>query len=268
MTNWKSGILGMAFLCGAACVQAAKPSAYQLFWEDHFNGATFNQMYWSKIPRGKSPWNAHMSNHKSLYEVKGGKLILWSRNNDGLDPKDPVPYITGGLYTKGKKSVSYGKVEVRAKIQGCQGSWPAIWMLPEKGKWPDGGEIDIMEHLNHDAIAYQTVHSHYTYTLKQKTPKQGSTGPIDPNGFNTYAVEILPDKLILSINGKTTLTYPKIETDKKGQYPFGTPFYLLIDMQLGGNWVGKVDPKQLPAKMEIDWVKFYRLKKQPGRVRF
>ena len=117
-----------------------------------------------------------------------------------------------------------------------------------------------MERLNHDTIAYQTVHSHYTYVLKQSTPKQSITSPIKPNDYNVYAVEILPDSLRFSINGKHTFTYPRIATDKKGQYPFGTPFYLLIDMQIGGKWVGVPNPKELPAEMVIDWVKFYSLK--------
>ena len=47
---------------------------------------------------------------------------------------------------------------------------------------------------------------------------------------------------------------------EKGQYPFGEPYYLLIDMQIQGSWVGKADPKQLPVEMEVDWVKFYELK--------
>lgn len=127
-------------------------------------------------------------------------------------------------------------------------------------KWPEGGEIDIMEHLNHDTIAYQTIHTYYTHVLKKdQNPPHGSTLPIDRDGFNTYAVEILPDSIILSINGKTSLVYPRIETTDKGQFPFGTPYYLLIDMQIEGSWVGKADPKQLPVEMEIDWVKFYEL---------
>lgn len=233
--------------------------SYRLIWEDTFGGTSFNEKYWSKIPRGTCDWDKHMSDHGSLYEVKDGRLVLWGRNNDGLVPGDSSPYLTGGLFTRGKVSVGYGKVEVRAKLQGATGAWPAIWMLPEGQSWPDGGELDIVERLNHADFGYQTVHTYYTYTLAQTEPPHGGTGPIDPDGFNTYAVEILPDKLIFSINGKTSLVYPKIETDKKGQYPFGPPFYLLVDMQLGGSWVGEVDPKELPVQMEIDSVKFYEL---------
>ena len=48
-------------------------------------------------------------------------------------------------------------------------------MLPDAEiKWPEGGEIDIMEHLNHDTIAYQTIHTYYTHVLKKdKNRAQG-----------------------------------------------------------------------------------------------
>ena len=60
------------------------------------------------------------------------------------------------------------------------------------------------------------------------------------------------------LQGEVSLS-DSIETDKEGQFPFvGKDFYLLLDMQLGGNWVGQVDPADLPVEMEIDWVRFYR----------
>lgn len=241
---------------------SAQSPRYRLVWKEDFNGKHINEKFWTKIPRGKVDWNRHMSAESSLYEVSGGSLKLHGVINQGLAPQDTARFLTGGVYTHHKKTLSYGKVEVRAKIKGAQGAWPAIWMLPDEGIWPDGGEIDIMERLNRDSIAYQTVHTYYTYVLnKSQNPPHGSTGRIDPDGYNVYAVEILPDSLVFSINGKQTFSYPRIKTTEKGQYPFGTPFYLLIDMQIEGSWVGSADPHQLPATMEIDWVKFYKLQR-------
>lgn len=234
---------------------------YKLIWQDNFRGWHFNKKSWSKIPRGKSDWNRHMSDFDGCYDVKRGKLILRGINNTQC-PNDTSRFLTGGLFTKGKRHIKFGKVEVKAKLQAAQGAWPAIWLLPENAKWPNGGEIDIMERLNHDTFAYQTVHSYYTYVLKHThEPPHGGTGSINPEDYNIYAVEILPDSLVFSINGKHTFTYPRIDTNKKGQYPFGTPFYLLIDMQIEGSWVGKADPNQLPVEMYIDWVKMYELEK-------
>ena len=140
---------------------------------------------------------------------------------------------------------------------------PAFWLLPENEGWPNGGEIDIMERLNNDTIAYQTVHSAYTYTLGIKdNPKQGGIGFINRDDYNVYSVEMYQDSLVFFINETRTFAYPRIETDKEGQFPFtDKKFYLLLDMQLGGSWVGAVDSSDLPVEMEIDWVRFYQKKK-------
>ena len=152
-----------------------------------------------------------------------------------------------------------GRLEIKAKLNGATGAWPAFWLLPQEGQWPMGGEIDIMARLNYDNIAYQSVHSHYTYDLGCKTtPPQGSTGPIHPEAYNVYAVEMYADSLCFFINDQHPFTYPRIETDQEGQFPFHQPFYLLLDMQLGGSWVGAVDPTELPVEMSIDWVRFYQ----------
>ena len=258
-------ITTIAALLISASAFSSTPHKYRLVWEDHFNGSTYDSSTWSKIPRGKADWKRHKSEADSLYAVRDGKLILRGAVNTNPSA-DTARYVTGGLYTRYKRTIAYGKVEVRAMFGSAQGAWPAIWMLPDRDiKWPEGGEIDIMEHLNHDTIAYQTVHSYYTHTLKKdQNPPHGSTLPIDRDGFNTYAVEILPDSLVFSINGRTSFAYPRIETTDKGQYPFGEPFYLLVDMQIEGSWVGKADPKQLPVEMEVDWVKFYELDNEPG----
>lgn len=235
--------------------------SYKLLWKENFRGRQIDEARWTKIPRGTSDWNNYMSNYNGCYDVSNGKLTLLGVVNNVL-PNDTAPYLTGGVYTKGKFSITYGKVEIKARLVGAQGAWPAIWMLPEKGGWPDCGEIDIMERLSHEAQAYQTVHSYYTYVLKKSTPPQSKCSPIRPDGYNVYAVEILPDSLRFSINGEHTFTYPRIETTEKGQFPFDTPFYLLIDMQIGGKWVGIPSPEELPAKMIVDWVKFYELKRE------
>lgn len=239
---------------------SAKDPKWKLIWKDEFNKkGVIDDSKWSKIPRGKSDWNNYMSDDDRLYDVKKGKLILRGIVNDRPD-QDSARFITGGIYSKDKFGLQYGKVEIRAKLPNAQGCWPAFWMLPNvtERKWPDDGEIDIMEHLNHDTIAYQTVHSGYTVKLGIKdNPPHSATAPIDKDGYNTYSVEKHPDKLIFAINGVQTFEYPRIETDKPGQYPFDTPYYILLDMQLGGSWVGPVDPAQLPVEMEIDWIRVY-----------
>ncbi len=86
-----------------------------------------------------------------------------------------------------------------------------------------------MEHLNHDHIVYRPIHTNYTVNLKQTdNPPHGKTHPIDRDGFNTYGVELLHDSIVFSVNGDRYFTYPRVQTDKEGQYPFDCPYYLLM----------------------------------------
>jgi len=246
-------VAGMLFSC---------QPGWKLVWEEDFsNDGVIDPDVWSKIPRGGSDWQRHMSDYDPLYDVKDGNLILRGMVNPGL-PGDTMPFVTGGIYTKDKKPFYRGKLEIRAKLGNARGAWPAFWLLPfDNSPWPSGGEIDIMERLNSDTIAYQTVHSHYTNKLRQKEPKQGTTAPIRKDEYNVYGVELYADSLVFRINGRRTMNYPRIETDLEGQFPFDRPFYLLLDMQLGGSWVGEVDANDLPVEMYIDRVQFYEWKK-------
>lgn len=259
----KKSIFGLLACLGMMIVLPCCKSSsdeWKLVWEDNFDQTgSFDPASWTKIPRGGSDWNNYMSDFDSCYAMRDGKLILRGIVNYSL-PTDTAPYLTGGVYTKDKVGFNNGRLEIHAKLNGATGAWPAFWLLPQDAKWPGGGEIDIMERLNHDTIAYQTVHSHYTFNLGIKdNPKPGSTGVINPNDFNTYTVEMYPDSLVFFVNDTHTFSYPRIETDKEGQFPFNdSQFYLLLDMQLGGSWVGAVDPKDLPVEMEIDWVRFYQ----------
>jgi len=247
--------------CKTQKTNTSTGKSYSLVWFDDFNGTQIDTTKWTKIPRGNSDWNRHMSYDSLCYEVKNGKLYLKGIVNPDTN-KDTAKYLTGGIYTKGKFAFQYGKIEIKAKLECAQGAWPAMWMLASEkkyGNYPRNGEIDIMEHLNYDKKIYQTVHSYYTLELKQdKNPPHFSMAKINPDKFNIFGLEWLPDKLIFSVNGKTTFIYPKVEGVDPSQWPFDQPFFLLIDQQLGGSWVGKINPGDLPVSMIIDWVKIYQ----------
>lgn len=247
--------------CGKSNADTQEPE-WTLVWEDNFDGDTIDSLSWSKIPRGHVDWNNYMSAYDSLYAVRDGKLVLRGIANY-TQKEDTARYLTGGIQTLDKRNFRNGRIEVRAKLNGAKGAWPAIWLMPQnrKGDWPDCGEIDIMERLNHDSIAYQTVHSRYTYTLKNTdNPKSGVTGAINPDDYNTYIVELYPDSVVYYINDVHTNTYPRLADipADQNQFPFDQDWFMYIDMQLGGNWVGAVDPVELPVEMEVDWVKFYQ----------
>lgn len=236
-------------------------SQWVLTWSEEFNGPELDKNVWVRCQPGPSDWNKHMSLDPSLVEMRDGNVVLKGMVNP--DKSDgALPYITGGICTKGRKWFRGGKIEIRAKFQSAQGAWPALWMLPFDValKWPSGGEIDIMERLNFDKIVHQTVHSTYTKTISKANPVSSMTAPINPDDYNVYGVEVDKSKVTFYVNGKKTFSYPCVDDGNNGQYPFMNAMYLIMDMQLGGSWVGEVDMSQLPVEMEIDWVRYYTRK--------
>lgn len=262
-----SKLIFIIILLGSVIVSGCKTGVFmhqkkwKLIWTDDFDSGILDESKWSKIKRNNADWGNYMSAHKDCYRIKNGMLHLRGIVNPDTS-KDTVPYLTGGIETKGKFSYKYGKIEIRAKLESAKGAWPAIWMLadrPKYGKYPRNGEIDIMERLNFEPKIYQTVHSYYTLELGEKeNPKHYGTTPLNPEEFNVYGLEWYRDRLVFTLNGEETFVYPRLKDVDATQWPFDQPFYVMIDMQLGGSWVGEVDPDDLPVQMIVDWVKVYR----------
>ena len=101
------------------------------------------------------------------------------------------------------------------------------------------------------------MHSEYTLKTDKNHPPAGKIAPIKPDRFNTSGVEWDAEKIVFSVNGKATHTYPRVPEKGEKQWPFDQPFYIIMSMQIGGSWVKKGDPKGYPAGMEIDWVRVY-----------
>lgn len=232
-----------------------------MVWSDEFNqdGIPDNSK-WTFTSQGTSDWNRYCVADTATVVVRSGRLLLKGKH-------DPVlgKYKTGGIQSKGKFSFKYGKVEVCARLGKGKGSWPAIWMMPEKsvyGGWPKSGEIDIMEHLNFDAYVYQTLHSDYIDVRNIKNdPKYYSTSSFHVGDFNVYGMEWYPNRLEFFINGMKTFTYPKVEGEGFSQWPFDQEFYLILNQALGGNWVGAIVDIDLPVQMEVDWVRVFQKSK-------
>lgn len=275
MRKFLLGLTLMAFYCQAC--KTGSPSVvknhlytqkegrihkkWKLVWEDDFNGPGIDSTKWTKVPAGNSAWNKHMTGDERCYNLKDGQLALIGINNPDTSV-DKRRFLTGGIYSKGKFAFQYGKIEIRAKLETARGAWPAMWMLAETNKYgpyPRNGEIDIMEHLNSDSIIYQTIHSYYTLDLKQdKKPPHYGTATYKEGEYNVFGLMWYPDKIVYLLNGKETFTYPRVAGVDPSQWPFDQPFYILIDQQLGGSWVGEVASEDLPVKMLVDWVKVYQ----------
>jgi|GEM_PF-3404067 len=206
------------------------------------------------------PANAH---------VDSGYLQVTARREDTLTCwYGPCKFTSARLVTRGLATWTYGKVEVRARLPTGKGLWPAIWMLPQDnayGNWPNSGEIDIMENVGFEpGIVHGTVHTQdYNHLLNTQ---RGATLAVDNLGevFHVYGLEWGPDSLSMAVDGRRYFSFAR-ETGS-AKWPFDKPFYLLVNIAVGGSWGGQqgVDTTVFPQSMLIDWVRVYQASPQTG----
>lgn len=175
-------------------------------------------------------------------------------------------YTSARLLTKGKADFTYGKIEIRAKLPAGRGIWPAVWMLGNNINtvgWPESGEIDIMEHVGFEKDSvFGTIHTK-SYNHIKGTQKGKKIFIADPyTTYHLYTLEWTPDRMDFLLDN---VLYNHIENEHRttAEWPFDSPFHLLINIAVGGNLGGKrgIDTTVFPATLEVDYVRVYTLAK-------
>src|SRR5258706_4896218 len=128
-----------------------KPDNWEIIWSGEFNyrGLPDPDKWDYEVTgpiktEGFELFQHYTSLRMENARCEGGCLIIEARK----EPYKDAAYTSASLLSK--VAWKYGKIEVRAKLPGGRGIWPAIWMLPEgfNGEgWPSCGEIDIVEHI-------------------------------------------------------------------------------------------------------------------------
>lgn len=265
------------WLIAAAIALAGGPAAaqdkagYTLAWADEFDkdGAPDPAKWSYDTHANKSGWynqelQYYSAGRPENARVEDGKLVITARKERLADRPDHggQNYTSARLITKGKAEWTYGLIEVRAKLPCGKGSWPAIWMLGATAGWPDGGEIDIMEHVGKSpGDVFGTVHNRSTAGTYGKGGQIRVPDACD--AFHDYQIDWTPEAITFAVDGKT---YHRYENEKKDveQWPFDRPQYLLLNLAIGGAMGGEVDDSIFPIRFEIDHVRVYRRKAEPG----
>jgi beta-glucanase (GH16 family) len=191
--------------------------------------------------------------------VENGNLVIETRREDFRGAR----YTAASLVTRGRESILYGKVEIRARLPRGRGMWPALWMLGEDIAtvgWPRCGEIDIMEHVGFEpGRVHGTVHTEaYNHVRGTQRGSQIDVGELYDT-FRVYSVEWRPDRIEFFVDGRLYFTFPK-EGPSPAVWPFDRPHYLIMNIAVGGSWGGQqgVDDAVFPQRMTIDYVRVYR----------
>ncbi|MBR3447062.1 MAG: family 16 glycosylhydrolase [Oscillospiraceae bacterium] len=243
---------------------------YNLLWNDEFDGSALDESIWNYEPHEPGWTNEELQEYTTSTDnvfLRDGKLVIKAIKTE----KNGGDYYTSGKVTaQNKKDFTYGKVVARAKVPAGQGLWPAIWMMPQDeqhyGQWPKCGEIDIMEVLGSRLeTAYGTLHYGAPHAEQQGTYvlEDGSTFADD---FHEYSVEWEPGEMRWYIDGNQYHTvndwFTAVEGEDEKPYPapFDQPFFVQMNLAVGGTWPGNPDASTDfdKAEFEIDYVRVYQ----------
>jgi beta-glucanase (GH16 family) len=239
--------------------QAPVADYTKLVWSDEFNtdGAPDATKWNYDLGRGSNNdgWG---NNEKQNYTnsatnviVQGGSLKITAKK----EASGGVDYSSTRLKTDGKFSFTYGKVEIKAKLPIGAGTWPAIWMLGSSyatKPWPACGEIDIMEHVgNNQNVILSTLH--YPGHSGGNGNSGSKTIPNVSTEFHVYKTVWSPSSVKTYVDDQLIHS---VAND--GSLPFNSDFFLILNVAMGGNLGGTIDPAFTQSSMEIDYIRVYQ----------
>lgn len=226
-----------------------------LIWSEEFEEAGRpNDDIWNyEIGNGNNGWGNRELQYYTEENVTiiddAMKITLKAESRSGFD------YTSSRLNTLDKFDFQYGRIEFRAKLPKGEGTWPALWMMgvdfPTVG-WPFCGEIDVMEHRgNQQDVIHGSLHFPGNSGGNAVTSNVEKSGVSD--GFNLYTVEWTEEHILFALNNKV---YHTFEND--GSLPYNQPFFLIVNVAMGGTFGGEVDPDFDQSSMEIDYIRVYQ----------
>ena len=253
---------------------------WELVWQDEFDGDELDATKWSPrvwpARKVNDEDQAYTDRSKNIRIEDGHLLIEAHREN-----YEGANYTSGRVHSQGKADFLYGRFEVRAKLPHGQGTWPAIWMLPsdpfayattcadeewqgnnECDAWPNSGEIDIMEHVGYQMDhVHGTVHTEAYYWVKWEQRKGRILLDDVDEKFHVYAIEWSPERIDMFVDDSLYFTYVN-ENRGWQEWPFDKPFFLIMNIAIGGAWGragGPIDDSIFPQRMLVDYARVYQL---------
>jgi beta-glucanase (GH16 family) len=245
-----------------------RPAKARLVWRDEFSGARLDPRKWSyDTARNRQGWfNGEQQYYSagSNVRVASGALIIEARHESPSQRPDwGGQHYTSARILSNAPGWTYGYYEIRAKLPCARGTWPAIWMLPVNlTKWPDDGEIDIMEQVGAEPnLIYASLHTRlFNHTIKTQRSAQKLV-PTSCSAFHVYQLDWRPDSIAIGVDGRGILRVRDDQPGGKGAWPFDTPFHLILNLAIGGDWAAAkgIDDAAMPQRMEVDYVRVWQL---------
>ncbi|MCA0909722.1 family 16 glycosylhydrolase [Qipengyuania gaetbuli] len=275
--------LAAALVAIPAAASAHDMNGRELLFADEFDAGSLDREKWITI--GPDFW---VNNEQQAYvddpgvinflqDIPGaddGVLMLRPVFSPGIDPKKDrnAPFVSGRIESKGKFDFTYGRAEARIRMPDAEGVWPAFWLLGN-GKWPDTGEIDIMEYVGEKDWIGVALHGPGYSGETPLVNKYFFPEGIDVTDWHNYAVEWSEDRIEFLIDDRVIYRVTRPMVENYGKWRFDNPKYLILNFAMGGAYPFKTNGIKEPyngvpaetvekvktgeVAMLVDWVRVW-----------
>ena len=248
-------------------------AGYRLVWSDDFSqdGLPDGSKWTYDTVSNATGW----ANHELQYyaearlanaRVESGSLLIEAHHEDLSPTLFPdwggQHYTSARLLTRARSSWTYGYFEVRAKLPCGVGTWPAIWTLSAlpQARWPDDGEIDIMEHVGFDpGVIHGTAHAGAYNGARGNQRTATTLVPDACSAFHRYQMTWTATRITIGVDDHNYYQYVN-DGSGSAEWPFEKPQHLILNIAVGGDWGGQrgVGDAIFPVRMNIDYVRVYQ----------
>jgi beta-glucanase (GH16 family) len=259
-------LLGLGLTAFGRCAPEPK---WTLTWSDEFDGLAGDSpdpARWT-FDVGTGPNQDGWGNLQQEYDTArpsnasldgNGNLAITARKESYQGSQ----YTSARLLTKGLFAQAYGRFEARIKLPVGQGVWPAFWLLGadvDTNTWPACGEIDVMEYRGQEPQRVTgSLHGPGYSGNKAFTGNHDLAGTAGfDKDFHVFAVEWTPDWIAWELDGAVWQVVVPNGLPAGGQWVFDHPFFAILNVAVGGYYVGDPNPAAFPQTMLVDYVRVY-----------
>lgn len=227
-----------------------------LAWSDEFNtdGAPDPAKWTYDLGKGDNGWgNNEKQNYTNLaknVKIAGGNLVITAIK----EASGGAEYSSARIKTQGLYDFKYGKIEMRAKMPSGAGTWPAFWSLGASGgTWPANGEIDFVEWIGNKPLLTQSA-LHFPGSSGGNAAVKTTPIANASSEFHVYKTIWSPKTIRFFVDDVLYFTFDNSDT----ALPFHKNFFMILNVAMGGNLGGTIDPAFTQSSMEVDYVKVYQ----------
>ena len=271
-----------AWALTAAFITLDAQTAPIVVFRDDFSGPGLDRGAWNAIVTGQvvnneqqayidSPDTIAFVTGADAQGADGGALALRARHRPGFTSPEgrAFDFVSGRLDTRDKITFTYGTAAARIRLTAGAGLWPAVWALGAD-RWPDTGEIDIMENVGDPSWVNSALHgpgySGNTPLVKRRALPAGQNS----TDWHVYSVTWTPDTIRFAVDDDVYYEVTRAMVETHGRWAFDNPKFLILNLAVGGGYPQAVNRVTAPypglpqetvdlirkgdVKMLVDWV--------------